>query len=112
MVGYEPVPGALWSEGAAVKRSPIRPVSKKRAALNRVRTAIRKRYIGSPCEARLEGCYGQGTDLHEVLSRAQGGSLIDETGMRWLCRSCHDYITTHPAWSYEHGWLKHAEVGR
>ena len=45
-------------EAITVKRSRINPVSKKRAALNRV----------------------------------------------WLCRPCHEHITTHPWWAAENGW--------
>lgn len=36
-------------------------------------------------------------DLHEVLSRARGGDVRDWGNILLVCRSCHNWITTHPA---------------
>ena len=35
-------------------------------------------------------------DLHEVLSRARGGSIADPENCRPLCRPCHTWVTEHP----------------
>lgn len=45
-------------------------------------------------------------DVHELLSRARGGSITDETNCRTLCRLCHYWITTHPAVAEAEGWAK------
>lgn len=87
-----------------MKRTPIRQVSRKRAAENRIRAKLRASLIGQPCEAQLLGCAYTGTDWHERLSRARGGSITDEANRVWLCRPCHDYITTHPKWAETNGW--------
>jgi len=48
------------------------------------------------------------TDLHEIKSRARGGSTTDLDNIALLCRPCHSWITTHPADATAEGWLKHA----
>lgn len=53
-------------------------------------------------------CVAASVDVHEVKSRARGGSILDEANCRCLCRSCHDHVTTHPAESYAAGWLIHS----
>lgn len=58
------------------------------------------------CAARLQGCTHRSVDVHEVKSRGRGGSITDKANCRTLCRHCHDWITTHPKWSKEHGWSK------
>lgn len=48
------------------------------------------------------------TDLHEVKTRARGGSILDEDNICVLCRSCHTWITEHPADAKAQGWLKNS----
>lgn len=48
------------------------------------------------------------TDLHEVKTRARGGSILDEENIRVLCRPCHSWITEHPAEAKQQGWLKNS----
>jgi len=45
-------------------------------------------------------------DVHEVKSRARGGSIIDIKNLRCLCRPCHNWITSHPEEAHAQGWLK------
>lgn len=87
-----------------MKRTPLRPVSARRRRENAIRAERRKALIGQPCEAQLSGCAYTGTDWHELLSRARGGSITDESNRAWLCRPCHEYITTHPRWAESAGW--------
>lgn len=42
-------------------------------------------------------CDGWAVDGHEVKSRARGGSIIDPDNVIPVCRSCHTWITEHPA---------------
>ncbi len=46
------------------------------------------------------------TEVHEVVSRARGGDILDPDNCRALCHECHIWITTHPAQATEEGWLK------
>lgn len=58
------------------------------------------------CSARLKHCTRRATDVHEVKSRARGGSITDKDNCITLCRHCHTFITEHPRWAKEHGWSK------
>ena len=51
------------------------------------------------CEARLPVCTGRSVDVHERLSRARGGNILDpvQAHMVTVCRSCHEWIDAHPA---------------
>jgi 5-methylcytosine-specific restriction endonuclease McrA len=54
-------------------------------------------------------CWQQrSVDVHEIKSRARGGSITDESNLACLCRPCHDLITRHPAKAQEMGWSKHS----
>lgn len=46
------------------------------------------------------------TEVHELKSRARGGSITDRTNCVALCHSCHRYITEHPAEAESEGWSK------
>jgi len=48
------------------------------------------------------------TDVHELKSRARGGSITDESNVVAICRNCHTWITTHPAEAEAAGWSKHS----
>lgn len=48
------------------------------------------------------------TEVHEILSRARGGSILDKENCAALCHKCHFWITTNPREAHEHGWLKHS----
>lgn len=80
----------------------IRPVSRKRAAELRLRAKLRPQH--AVCEVRRDGCTGIATDWHERLSRARGGSITSLSNRVMVCRACHSYITTHPAWAETAGW--------
>lgn len=45
-------------------------------------------------------------DVHEIKSRARGGSITDPANLVAVCRLCHNWITTHPREAKEQGWLK------
>lgn len=45
-------------------------------------------------------------DIHEIKSRARGGSITDEDNLVALCRNCHNWVTQNPALAKEQGWLK------
>ena len=45
------------------------------------------------CEAQVpDVCTGKSVDLHEVLARSQGGSILDESNIICVCRACHDFV--------------------
>lgn len=77
-----------------MKRTPIRQVSRKRALEQRERRKVLTETFGrTPSCVR---CGRPADDAHEVLSRAQGGSITDPENIVPLCRSDHDWVTEHP----------------
>lgn len=93
-----------------MKRTRINPVSKKRAALNRVRAARRLEMVGNPCEAQLSECAYTGTEHHEPGKRSQGADPTDPAQMIWVCRPCHSHIHENVAESVRNGWLLSKKV--
>jgi hypothetical protein len=99
-------------------RTPIKPVSGKRAKENRQRSAMADRLWPDRregtvmCGCGRPECHRPATDLHEPLSRARGGSITDEANAIPLSRNCHDEITFSPeselGWAYEAGILVHS----
>ena len=85
----------------------MRPVSKKRAAENRRRRALiaRMQEDGRPS---CVNCGAPAEDLHEVKTRARGGSISDPANVVPLCRTCHTWVTTHPLEAHAEGLLKHS----
>jgi len=47
-------------------------------------------------------------EVHEVLSRARGGDILDINNCRALCHMCHYWITTNPAEALKSGWSKNS----
>jgi hypothetical protein len=89
------------------RRKPLRPVSKKRAKENRVRAAvIAELYPERPrCAC---GCGRLADDVHEILSRARGGSITDPGNLAPVARVCHDAITDEAPFGYELGLSVHS----
>jgi ribosomal protein L40E len=46
------------------------------------------------------------TDVHEMVGRGRGGSILDLSNLRCLCRICHDYITQNPTQAESEGFAK------
>jgi 5-methylcytosine-specific restriction protein A len=82
-----------------MRRSPLRRVSKKRAAANRVLAKaallVRARSLGA-CEAAFSAyCTSRGTQAHHVVRRSQGGQDTPQN-LLWVCTPCHTAIHAQP----------------
>lgn len=92
-----------------LKRTGLRPVSKKRLALRGKRDKVRDQVLErdqNACQAGILGlCTYHATDVHEILTRGRGGSIYDPDNCISLCRSCHTYITDNPKWAEENGFI-------
>ena len=94
-----------------MKRTPLNKVSKARAALNVKRRAFVRDILEErpQCEAQIPHvCSNHATDVHEIMTRARGGSILDEDNCLCLCRRCHSFITENPSFSQEHGFTVHS----
>tara|TARA_R110002020_G_scaffold178162_3_gene370986 strand:+ start:1889 stop:2194 length:306 start_codon:yes stop_codon:yes gene_type:complete len=85
-----------------MKRSPLRRRSKKREKLYS-KTGGRRDFVIEmlrrfpKCQANiLVTCQGRSVDVHELLARSQGGSILDEENCIAVCRRCHDWIGNNP----------------
>lgn len=60
------------------------------------------------CEMRVHPaiCTRRATEVHEVLSRGRGGSILDRENCMVGCHSCHAWVTTHPKEAEERGLLR------
>jgi hypothetical protein len=90
----------------------IRPVSRKRARQMRQRKAMVAALYPEDPPCFRPGCPSMADDIHEPLTRARGGSIVDQENQVPLCRPCHDEVTFAPestlAWAYEIGLLVHS----
>lgn len=86
-------------------------MSDKRRAENRVRREETRPAVmdrsGGRCEIRIPDiCTGAAVDMHEVLTRARGGSITDPDNILAACRPCHDHVTDNPEWAAEEGYVR------
>lgn len=90
----------------------LRPVSPKRARENRQRAAvIDQLWPGRIVQCWREGCPRFADDVHEIQTRARGGSITDPANLAPLCRECHGEATREAPWAYEQGLLVHSWAG-
>ncbi len=102
-----------------LKRTPLKPISKKRQALQRQRRIFVNEIMSKRlrCEAgrlvmsvqRDHRCGITPSDVHEPLTRARGGDILDPDNALAVCRPCHDWIHDHPASATYLGLLRRAE---
>ena len=86
-VGHDP----RWFH---VKRTRLRPVSRRRAREHRTRRKAADALMADgPVMCEWPGCTSRADDWHEIKSRAQGGSITDPENRACLCRHHHDYLT-------------------
>jgi hypothetical protein len=91
--------------------TPLRPVSAKRRAENRVRRQVVQAVFGDAPRCQRPGCTRLADDVHEPLTRARGGSITDPVNMVPLCRACHMQVQLGPAWAYDLGLMLHSWDG-
>ena len=46
-------------------------------------------------------------DIHEIIRRSQGGSILDEENLLAVCRPCHRRIGNYPQEAFDLGLAKH-----
>ena len=96
-----------------MKRSRLNPRSNKRKEEYKLRVPIVKEMLetAGPCDACLiwhafdmyRGFAATAivsprrpVDIHELVNRSQGGSILDKDNLLAVCRPCHNRITVSP----------------
>lgn len=46
-------------------------------------------------------------DVHELIRRSQGGSILDEKNLLAVCRPCHQRIGNNPQLAFDLGLARH-----
>lgn len=90
-----------------MRRKALRGMSAKRRSQLEDRSDTRQFVLDrdeNRCQCGLDECTRHATDVHELKSRARGGSILDPTNCISLCRSCHIFITINPAWAETNGF--------
>lgn len=103
------------------RNAPLRAVSAKRQQQNRERRAMKDRRWphGERPRCANPRCPGPNLadDLHEIRTRARGGSITDPVNTIPLCRRCNRDLAQLPEsglqWAYDLGLLAHSwDAGR
>lgn len=98
-------PAPLPRVSIPAQRKPLRAVSTKRQAANRVRRQVVEAMCADgPPVCFVPGCGRLANDPHELLSRGRGGSIVDPDNIRPACRDHHRQITENPAWAESLGY--------
>jgi hypothetical protein len=78
-------------------KKPMRLQSSKIVKLNAAYMVLRDQFLKRKpfCEAHLPDCAINACDVHHKAGRI-GPLLLDDTQFLAVCRTCHNYIETHP----------------
>ena len=97
----------------------MRKRSAKNEAIYRERRPLVKRLLeerewceACPVFAKHDGAMvytrNRSVDIHELVRRSQGGSILDVDNLLAVCRPCHHRIGNHPQLAFDLGLAKHA----
>lgn len=107
----------MKSGGPLKRGGPLKKRSKKQEDLYVERRKLVERMLSErpfceacPVFAKHDGKatytrYGS-MDIHELVRRSQGGSIVDESNCIAVCRPCHTRIGNNPALAFELGLAK------
>jgi 5-methylcytosine-specific restriction endonuclease McrA len=93
--------------------------SKKKEAEYRLRRPLVEKLLNERplCEAcpefaeydgRVTYARNRSADIHEIVRRSQGGSILEESNLMAVCRPCHNRIGNYPQLAFELGLAKHS----
>ena len=92
---------------ALTRRTPLRARSKKMAARYVQRRRLVAELLADYPVCQVPWCDRLSEDVHEPLTRARGGSILDLENCRAVCRLHHDLIhLDQPEWAFELGFLR------
>ena len=105
--------------GAPPKRGgPIKKRSEKQSELYELRRPFVEKILSERpfCQAckvfaqydeKVTFVQNKSMDVHEIIRRSQGGSILDEDNVLAVCRPCHTRIGNHPQLAFDLGLAKH-----
>lgn len=98
----------LKRSGELKRTGRLKPRSKKRADLYRTERAplVAQLLTDNPTCQRCHRA--PAVDVHEIKTRARGGSITDLDNLALLCRPCHSWVTVNVAEATAEGWLRNS----
>lgn len=104
--------------GKPLKRTPLNKRSSKTKDEYKQRIPLVKKLLAEKpfCEAcpvfakhdgKISYVRRPSQDVHEIVRRSQGGSILDEQNLLCVCRSCHQRIGNYPQLAFALGLAKH-----
>ena len=105
--------------GKPLKRTPLNKRSNKTKEIYKERIPLVKKLLQERpwCEACPKFALHDNLavyirrpsqDIHEIVRRSQGGSILDESNLLAVCRPCHQRIGNNPQLAFELGLAKHS----
>jgi hypothetical protein len=94
--------------GPLRRLTPLRAQSAKRGRVAKQRRAFVADLLAAFPICQVPWCSRPSEEVHEPLTRARGGSILDAGNAKAVCRLHHDLIHAEPAWAYETGFLRHS----
>lgn len=82
-----------------MKRTRLNSISAKRRNVIKERREVVKQMFedrGPVCELQTPTCAGMADAAHELVGRAQGGSLVDVRNMLLACNPCNGWVEDNP----------------
>ena len=105
-------PGCGWKgtreDLTVVKEKKVRKPIPKRSKKMEAKYVERRKLVARLLEERpvCQKCLAaRSTEIHEVLTRARGGSILEEDNCLALCHECHSWVTDHPKLATEAGLM-------
>ena len=114
----KPLKSKPSAKSAKKPQKPIKKRSKKQEELYKKRRPFVEKVLSENpyCQAchvfaKHDGktvfTQNKSCDVHELVRRSQGGSIIDEANVLAVCRKCHTRIGNNPQLSFDLGLAKH-----
>ena len=85
------------------KRVPIRKLSLKRIAEEKVYKVVRAEYLAEHPKCEVRGCGNKSVEVHHKSGRV-GDLLTDKRYFLAVCRGCHQKIELNPLWAKENNY--------
>jgi hypothetical protein len=86
------------------RRTRIAARSAKRRLVDAERADLAYAHLGALCRIPSPVCARDAEHFHELVGRAQGGSLTDPRNLVPCADSCNAWIEDNPQEAYERGW--------
>ena len=58
-------------------------------------------------DGKITYLQNRSVDIHELVRRSQGGSILDESNLLAVCRPCHNRIGRYPQLAFDLGLSRH-----